>query len=319
MKKIFFLLLVSAVVISGCTLVKPKEPVQKVLTLEEAKTKAENYINTNLMEAGRTATVKEAIEENGLFKLKVDVAGQNVDSYMTKDGLTFFPQGYATEEKIAQNDPEQADQPEVVQAEVPKSDKPVVELFIMSYCPYGTQIEKGMIPVAQALGNKIDFHLKFVNYVMHGEQEIKENLLEYCIQKVQNDKLLPYLSCFLEASDSAGCLTKVGVDTRAVEACTTEADKEFKITELSKDASSNYPPFNVNKAECEKYGVQGSPTLVINGQEASSGRDAASLLKVICSAFNTAPGECSQTLSSATPAPGFGSGTASDSASGSCN
>lgn len=34
----------------------------------------------------------------------------------------------------------------------------------MSHFPYGTQIEKGMIPVMETLGNKADIGIKFVNY-----------------------------------------------------------------------------------------------------------------------------------------------------------
>ena len=43
---------------------------------------------------------------------------------------------------------------------VPKSDKPLVELFVMAYCPYGTQAEKGLIPVIELLGDKIDASIK---------------------------------------------------------------------------------------------------------------------------------------------------------------
>ncbi|MBU3941884.1 MAG: hypothetical protein KKF74_03150, partial [Nanoarchaeota archaeon] len=49
---------------------------------------------------------------------------------------------------------------------MPKKDKPEVELFVMSHCPYGTQIEKGMLPVARLLGDKIDFNIRFCSYAM---------------------------------------------------------------------------------------------------------------------------------------------------------
>lgn len=70
-----------------------------------------------------------------------------------------------------------------------------------------------------------------------------------------------------------------------------------------------FPGFDIHKADNEKYGVAGSPTLVINGQEVSSGRDAASLLSTICTAFNNAPSECQTDLPSEQPTPGFGTGT----------
>jgi protein-disulfide isomerase len=211
------------------------------------------------------------------------------------------------------------DQQQTATANITKNDKPKVELFVMSYCPYGTQIEKGIIPAVQALGNKIDFNLKFVDYAMHGQQELNENLKEYCIDKNQKDKLLPYLTCFLKSSDSAACLKSAGVNQSKLDSCVKSADKEFKVTEqfTSKENwNGSYPPFDVHKADNTKYGVQGSPTLVINGTSAESARDSASLLKTICSAFNNQPDVCSTAkLSSASPSAGFGEGTEASSGS----
>lgn len=103
------------------------------------------------------------------------------------------------------------------------------------------------------------------------------------------------------------------------------ADKEFKVKEKFKDQSTwvsgrfpAFDAFDVFKADNEKYGVQGSPTLIINGQQIQTGRDSASLLSIICSAFNNQPAECQQQLSSAAPSPGFGSGTAGVNSSGGC-
>jgi len=86
---------------------------------------------------------------------------------------------------------------------------------------------------------------------------------------------------------------------------------------------SSYPPFNIHKADNEKYGVQGSPTLVINGEQISAGRDAASLAKAICGAFNDgkAPEACKDLskFSSETPSAGFGEGTTAAASDSTCN
>jgi hypothetical protein len=68
----------------------------------------------------------------------------------------------------------------------------------MSYCPFGTQAEKGILPVVNLLKDKIDFKVKFVNYAMHGKKEIDENNLQYCIQKEEPNKYNSYLTCFLK-------------------------------------------------------------------------------------------------------------------------
>ena len=211
----------------------------------------------------------------------------------------------------------------VATTDIEKSEKPNVELFVMSHCPYGTQIEKGVLPVVKALGNKIDFELKFVSYAMHGEKELTEQLQQYCIQKEEPSKLLTYLECFLEADDSAGCRTKTGIDQSKMSACVTAADKEYNVMEKFADKSTwlngRYPLFDVHKVENEKYGVRGSPALVINGQQVSNvGRSPASLLVAICGVFETQPTECNTTLASDTPAPGFGSGTTDNNATADC-
>jgi protein-disulfide isomerase len=197
---------------------------------------------------------------------------------------------------------------------ITKSDTPVVNVFVMSYCPYGTQIEKGVIPVQQLLGSKADININFVQYTMHGQKEGDENTAQYCIQKEQKDKYWQYLTCFLDKSDSAGCQDKAGIDKTKLQACIASADSEFNISS-DMAAGSQYPRYRVNEEMAKKYGIQGSPGLVINEKMISSGRDSESLKKAICCAFNKKPAECGQTLSSAAPAPGFGfSGTGSGAA-----
>lgn len=199
--------------------------------------------------------------------------------------------------------------------DVQKSDKPKVELFVMSHCPYGTQIEKGIIPAVKTLGTKLDFEVKFVNYAMHGEKEIKEQLRQYCVQKDYKSKYIQYLSAFLDAGDSQKALSTIGISDSDISTCVTDADAKFKVTESFNDPqkigwSGSFPPFAVHDAENVKYGVRGSPTLVINGKQVNSGRDAKSLLAAICSAYNNKPSECNTDLSSyGNPGPGFGYAT----------
>lgn len=295
----------------------------KNLTQDEAKTKLTDFIEKNLVAPGTKVEIKSIMDENGLYKVVVGVSGQEITSYMSKDGTKFFPQAMdlAEADKKAEND-QQAAAPK----EVPKSDAPEVKLFVMSYCPYGTQIEKGILPVVKTLGSKIKYTLEFVDYAMHGDKEIAENMRQYCIQKTQPARLSNYLTCFLKKGEGTGdaCMKTSGVNAAQVASCVAQTDSQFKVTadaaDKSKWSNAQFPPFNVNKEDNEKYGVQGSPTLVINGVEAQAvGRDSASLLKTICAAFNTAPKECQAKLSATAPAAGFGEGAAAaTSADASC-
>jgi len=202
-----------------------------------------------------------------------------------------------------------------------KKAKPEVEVFVMSHCPYGTQIEKGILPVVELLGDKIDFTVKFCDYAMHDKKELDEQTLQYCIQKDFNDKYLDYLGCFLEDGDTDRCLKEAGIDQKKLDSCIKETDEKFKITENYEDKSTwmgRFPTFDVHKEENERYGIRGSPGFVVNGVVASTGRDPASLLKTVCLGFDEKPEECGKKLSTETPSPGFGFSGSGSSSSGGC-
>jgi len=307
MKKNIKLLLTATLIIfcvqSSKTFAQNNNKVKNVkdtLSFDEAKAKGEDFINKVLMQGGK-ASIKGISEEDGFYKIIVNANGQEYISYMTKDGKKFFPQTMDIDAGIKKYIDEHT---------AIKSDKPTIELFVMSYCPYGTQIEKGILPVLETLGNKIDFKLKFCFYAMHEQKELIEQLREYCLQKQKPQLLTSYLKCFLEEGKSNECLTKVGMDTVEIKNCMAVADTIYKVTEMYNDKSkwynNKFPYFNVDKEDNTKYNIQGSPSLVINGRTMSSGRDSQSLLELICSAFNNPPKECKTKLSSITQNPGFG-------------
>lgn len=289
----------------------------KNLNEKQATARADEFINKFLMSGGSKATIKEVTTEYGLYKFKIDITSDVVESYLTKDGKYFFPQALDVD-KVSSGKTDNTGAAAGNQQAAPstsvskKSDKPVIELFVMSYCPYGTQIEKGLLPVVEALGKKVDFELKFCSYAMHGEKELAENMLQDCINKEQPSKFNAYLKCFLTAGDSASCLSSTGVDKSKTDSCVAKIDKEYSVTANFTNKvgyQGSFPGFDLYKADNAKYKVGGSPTLIINGEEIQSGRDSASLLKTICSAFNNPPKECQTVLSSDSPAPGFGTGT----------
>ena len=318
--KITPIVLVVALVIIGFISFSPST--KKSVSKEKAATISEEFINSYLMEPGSKASIVSVTEEYGLYKIKVDITSSIVDSYLSKDGKLFFPQALNIEEVSSEGSPTESAANAPVAEITNKNDKPVVELFVMSHCPFGTQIEKGIIPVARALGDSIDFQLKFNSYAMHGEVELVEQMNQYCIMTEQEDLFFDYLDCFLVAGDSSACLTSTKIDVKKMENCFAKTETEYKIMtnfENKVGYQGNYPGFSLQAADNVKYGVGGSPTLVINGQTISSGRDSASLLYTICSAFNTQPDACFSTLSSASPAPGFGTGTTDASTNVECN
>lgn len=284
---------------------------------ETASDSVSKYIKTNLPDANATVETLGKVEA---YLVKVDIDGQSVESIVTEDGKKLYPQPISLE--VEETEPTQTQTQTQPKTEIEKSDKPEVELFVMSHCPFGTQAEKGMIPAVKALGDSIDFKLRFVYYAMHGEKEVLEQLNQYCIQKEQNDKLLDYLECFLADGEGETCLTEAGIDVEKMNACTEAADKEFEITKNLEDEDSwlngRFPLFNTDKEANTAYGIRGSPSLVINGASSSAGRDSASYLTAICEAFNEKPEACSQELSAEAPGAGFGYDKPAAASSGSC-
>jgi len=277
------------------------------------KAKAEKFINEQLVAPGTAAKIKDIVKESGVYKVTVNVSGQDLTAYISQDGKNFFPQAFPMD-NASSTPANTGNQAPPVNQEISKTDKPQVDLFVMSYCPYGLQMEKGILPAVQLLGSKINYSLKFVSYVMHGEKEVHENLRQYCVQQQGLAKLNSYLSCFVKQDNADACLSEAKVNTTALNSCISQTDTQFKITSTFNDQSlwngAQYPPFNIYKDDNIKYGVSGSPTLVINGTAASAQRDPQSLLTLICSAFSSPPSECGQTLASAVPSAGFGEGTA---------
>jgi len=156
---------------------------------------------------------------------------------------------------------------------------------------------------------------------MHEKKEIDENLRQYCIQKEEKEKYYDYLSCFVKAGEFEKCLNEAKIDKEKMNSCISETDKEYKITQLYNDKSTwlsgRYPRFDVHTDLNEKYGVQGSPTVVINDKVVEvSSRSPEKFKEVICQAFNSPPEECSQTLSNTTFSPGFGLETGTSSGGG---
>ncbi|MEK6939272.1 MAG: cupredoxin domain-containing protein [Nanoarchaeota archaeon] len=68
--------------------------------LQEAEQKVLEFVNTQLLQAPFKAEVQSSEELDTLYKVTLAVAGQVVDSYVTKDGKLFFPQGLSLDKDI---------------------------------------------------------------------------------------------------------------------------------------------------------------------------------------------------------------------------
>jgi len=182
---------------------------------------------------------------------------------------------------------------------------PTLEVFVMSYCPYGLQMEKGVIPAYELLKGKANFKIRFVSYVLHGQKETDENNRQICIRE-ETKQFWPYLQCFVDKGQGSEsqCMKDSGID-------------EAKITDCMTNRAEGY--MAVDKELNTQYGVQGSPTNVLDGKEVQIyPRSPQDVLNAVCNAFTTKPTECSTKLDTANPSAGFGFGTSTATSAASC-
>ena len=304
---------------------------QDKLSAQEVAQKTIDYLNDNLLPSELSASLITVVEKKDIIEISFSISDKEYNSYVTKSGGLFFVEGIDLNEKIVKA--------EEVQGEITKTEKPDVSLFIMSYCPYGLQSQKAFLPVNELLGDKANIDIRFVDYIMHGKKEIDENLRQYCIQKEQEEKYDDYLGCFIEDGDFEGCLASVSINQDKMNSCITGVDQSYNIYSQYEDQNTwlggSYPRFDVELDLNEEHGIEGSPTLVINGavivttqNNCPPGKECVVIpdmqrtpekyKEVICQAFIEQPEECSQALSADGFAAGFGLEKSESSSNASC-
>ncbi|MGC9059123.1 MAG: DsbA family protein [Candidatus Aenigmatarchaeota archaeon] len=288
---------------------------------QEIGKKVIDFINNNLVQPGTSAELINVSDKGSYYEIWTKYRGTEIPVYVTKDGKTLFLQAIEIKETITQATETQTNKAQS-SPNIPKRDIPDVKVFIMSYCPFGIQAVKALLPVMKLLDGKANINIHYVYYVMHGEKEVYENLRQYCIQKDQREKFYDYMLCFVQSGDYQKCINEAKIDVNKLNLCMNETDAKFNVTKNYKDKSSwlngYYPLFLVEKDLNDKYHVGGSPTIIINDQEVSINRSPEAFKEAICSAFTNPPAECNEKLSSEVASPGIGPLTGGSSSSGSC-
>ncbi|MFA5347522.1 MAG: thioredoxin domain-containing protein [Methanoregula sp.] len=273
------------------TAVAPRVCSDKVIT----------YINTNLASPGQTATLINITENNDIYTIWSRYGGRDLSLYATRDCTLLFTTAINMNAAAATPVPTQPPK---------KSARPVVDLYVMSFCPYGTQAETVMRPVVDLLGQKADISVRYITTVsgptidsvnsLHGPPEAKEDLTQLCILKSSPEKFWDYLKYFnnqcypvwqnvtLLDSCRKNVTATLGIDLPKIETCANDAEG---LTLVEMDAT-----------ESDGVGASASPTLIINGVKYAGARTPEAYKQAICNSFDTVPTECTTTLSTASAA-----------------
>gem|GEM_PF-691200 len=259
------------------------------------------YINTNLTTPGQTATLINITEKNEVYTIWSRYQGRDLSIYASRDCMLLFPTAINMNTPVATPVPTQTPK---------KSASPVVDLYVMSFCPYGTQAETVMRPVVDLLGTKADISVRYITSVggqtvdsvdsLHGPAEAHEDILQLCIMKSYPEKYWDYLKDFnnqcypvwqnatLLDSCRKNVTAALGIDLTKMETCAIGAEG---LTLVELDA-----------AESEAIGASASPTLFINGVKYAGARTPEAYKQAICNSFDTSPAECTTVLSTTSTA-----------------
>lgn len=239
------------------------------LSLEEAEGKTLSYVNTELLQPPFQATVSTSEELDALYRVTLDVGGQTVDSYVTKDGKLFFPQGFNMDKPKEAPDTELKPTEEtttpVMDVAVDddpvlgEEDAPVVLVEFSDFqCPFCGKFSTETLPQLEEKYVKTgkvklvyrDFPLEF-----HPEAELaamaaecadeQGKFWEYHDVLFANQELLGDANYKKWAED-------LGMDTEQFNGC-------YKGLKYLNEVRADM-------ADGQKYGVSGTPAFFVNGK-----------------------------------------------------
>jgi 2-hydroxychromene-2-carboxylate isomerase len=169
---------------------------------------------------------------------------------------------------------------------------PTLELFVMSQCPYGTQAVDAVAEVKKQLGTGFSLDIQYIGdgtagnlSSMHGESEVKGDLVQVCALAQAPDKALDFMVCQNKnarqvATNWKECAGAVGIDGDKLGACM-NGDEGQKLLAAS-------------FAAAKKRGAEASPTMFLDGKPYEGGRRPRDIVRAICGASKkgSAPAAC---------------------------
>ena len=159
-----------------------------------------------------------------------------------------------------------------------------LEMYVMSQCPYGVQVENTVKPALDLLGDKVDFQLDFIVTEtapgqfnsLHGQPEVDGDIIQLCAKKLSPAKYMNFIMCQNKnAKDITNnwkpCATETGIDEAKLAACKDGDEGKNLLSESAKRATA--------------ANAKGSPTIVLAGKPYQGGRRSEDFTRAICNEF----------------------------------
>jgi len=109
---LLIMVIISVFVVSAVFFVNVLVRPEINLTEEEIRQKSEraiDFVNENLIQEGSAASLIDSFQENDLIIMEVEVEGNQFESYLSKDGKVFFPEGMKIDDYLFSDQQEEDD------------------------------------------------------------------------------------------------------------------------------------------------------------------------------------------------------------------
>ena len=166
-----------------------------------------------------------------------------------------------------------------------------LDFYVMSMCPFGTQVEDAVAPVLKNLSGYVDFNINFIANIdgdgnfasLHGEKEVKGDIVQLCAMKYNPEKYMDMIVCMnknaREIPDNwEDCAKQYGLDIDKIKQCY-EGDEGKVLLKKSIQKSND-------------IGARGSPTMYLNDKPYNGGRSELDFMRALCNALNNTPDAC---------------------------
>lgn len=284
------------------------------MTPQAAGDKAIDFINKNMLSEGQVAVLEKITQKNGLYFMNFSISGSKYNTFITMDGSMLFPQAVDLNIKAGTSN-ETSNEP--ADFDAPDSAIPKIDMFFMSFCPYGQMAVEGLNESEKLFGTKINIVPHYVIYdhycgygvnpatctdfskyciangtlcSMHGLSEVNEDIRQLCVYKYYPGKWWDYTDKIISTCQVSNVDTcwenvakSVGVDTAKIKDCFTKEGETLIAAEKALD---------------DQVGATASPTIFINSMPFSSMLTPEEFKTGICTAFSSKPSECSTALNS---------------------
>lgn len=166
-----------------------------------------------------------------------------------------------------------------------------LDMYVMSQCPYGTQVVDAIAPVKETLDGALELNIHFIANdngdgtfgSLHGQNEVLGDIVQLCAMQYNPESYLDMMTC---QNQNAGaipgnwesCAEQHGLKVNAIKTC-------YEGEEGKQLLSDSIEQTNL-------AGATASPTIFLNDEPYAGGRQTTDFMRTICNTYTQKPEAC---------------------------